>query len=105
MSTLAKPLPVIRPITDLRTQLNDVCTQATELQEPIVLTKNGVASFVLMDSNAYDAVERRNRVYLALREAEIEEQYRPDAFTADDSDAKMCEIFAIWKLDYPTSEN
>lgn len=105
MSTLAKPLPVIRPITDLRTHLNDVCTQATELQEPIVLTKNGVASFVLMDSNAYDTAERRNRVYLALREAEIEEQYRPDALTADDSDAKMREIFAIWKLDYPTSEN
>lgn len=105
MSTLAKPLPVIRPITDLRTHLNDVCTQATELQEPIVLTKNGVASFVLMDSNAYDTVERRNRVYLALREAEIEEQYRPDTLPADDSDAKMREIFAIWKLDYPTREN
>lgn len=29
MSALAAPLPVIRPITDLRTQLNDVCTQAT----------------------------------------------------------------------------
>ncbi len=78
MSALAAPLPVIRPITDLRTQLNDVCTQATELQEPIVLTKNGVASFVLMDSNAYETTERRNRVYLALREAEIEEKYRPE---------------------------
>lgn len=105
MPTLAKPLPIIRPITDLRTQLNDVCTQATELQEPIVLTKNGVASFVLMDSNAYETAERRNRVYLALREAEIEEKYHPEALTADDSDAKMREIFAIWKLDYPSSGN
>ena len=94
------PLPVIRPITDLRTQLNDVCTQATELQEPIVLTKKGVASFVLMDSNAYEAAERRNRVYLALREAEIEEQYRPETLSAEKSDARMSEIFALWKLDY-----
>ena len=103
MSALAAPLPVIRPITDLRTQLNDVCTQATELQEPIVLTKNGVASYVLMDSNAYETTERRNRVYLALREAEIEEKYRPETLYADDSDAKMREIFALWNLDYPSN--
>lgn len=105
MPALATPLPIIRPITDLRTQLNDVCTQATELQEPVVLTKNGVASFVLMDSNAYETAERRNRTYLALREAEIEEQYRPEALTAEESDAKMREIFAFWKLDYPSTGN
>ena len=51
MSALAAPLPIIRPITDLRTQLNDVCTQATATQEPVVLTKNGTASYVLMDSS------------------------------------------------------
>ena len=52
MPALAAPLPIIRPITDLRTQLNDVCTQATATQEPVVLTKNGTASYVLMDSAA-----------------------------------------------------
>ena len=100
MPAIAAPLPVIRPITDLRTQLNDVCTQATETQEPVVLTKNGVASYVLMDSGAYESAERRNRVYLALREAEIEEQYRPEAVSAEESDTKMREIFALWGLDY-----
>ncbi len=93
-------LPIIRPITDMRTNLNDVCRQATETQEPVVLTKNGIASFVLMDSSAYDAAERRNRVYLALREAEIEERYRPDAISAEDSNAKMTEIFKLWGLNY-----
>ena len=34
-------LPAIRPISDLRTNLNDVCEQARELREPIVMTKNG----------------------------------------------------------------
>ena len=99
MDALAQ-LPVIRPITDMRTNLNDVCRQATETQEPIVLTKNGTASYVLMDSDAYDAAGRRDRVYLALREAEIEERYRPEAMTADESDAKMREIFALWGIDY-----
>ena len=77
-----------------------MCTQATDTQEPVVLTKNGVASYVLMDSDAYEAAERRNRVYLALREAEIEEQYRPEAVSAEESDTKMREIFALWGLDY-----
>ena len=53
MNTLAQPLPLIRPITDMRTHLNDVCRQATETREPVVLTKNGTASYVLMDSDAY----------------------------------------------------
>ena len=102
MPALAAPLPIIRPITDLRTQLNDVCTQATATQEPVVLTKNGTASYVLMDSAAYETAERRNRVYLALREAEIE-RYRPEAVPAAESDAKMREIFALWGLDYQPS--
>lgn len=100
MPAFAAPLPVIRPITDLRTQLNDVCTQATETQEPIVLTKNGVSSYVLMDSDAYESAEQRNRIYLALREAEIEEHYRPETISAEESDEKMRDIFALWGLDY-----
>ena len=79
MPALAAPLPIIRPITDLRTQLNDVCTQATATQEPVVLTKNGTASYVLNDSAAYETAGRRNRVDLDLREAEIEARYRPEA--------------------------
>lgn len=67
------PLPIIRPIADLRTPLNDVCTQAAA---------------------------RRNRVYPALREAEIEEQHRPETLSAEESDARLREIFAPWKHDY-----
>lgn len=100
MSPIAAPLPMIRPITDLRTQLNDVCAQATETQGPIVLTKNGAASYVLLDHNAYDAMNRDARIYLALREAEIEERHRPESVSAEESDAKMREIFALWGLDY-----
>ncbi len=93
-------LPAVRPITDLRTRLNDVCAQATETQKPVVLTKNGNASYVLMDSDAYEAVGRNNRLYLALREAEIEEQYCPDVLSEAESNAKMKEIFALWGLEY-----
>ena len=100
MNTFVQQLPLIRPITDMRTHLNDVCKQATETREPVVLTKNGTASYVLMDSDAYNAAERRNRVYLALREAEIEERYRPEALTAEESDAKMRDVFDLWGIEY-----
>ncbi len=93
-------LPIIRPITDLRTQLNDVCSQASETQEPVVLTKNGVASFVLMDARAYDEAQRHSRYFLALREAELEMKYSPEPLSAEESDAKMHEIFRMWGIDY-----
>ena len=100
MNPSLEALPAIRPITDLRTQLNNVCEQASETWKPVVLTKNGTPAYVLMDSGAYEAAERNNRRYLALREAEIEERYRPQALTEDESNAKMREIFALWGLNY-----
>lgn len=103
MPTLASTLPIIRPITDIRTHLNEVCLQASETQEPIILTKNGVPSHVIMDCAAYEAAVQRNRVYLALREAEIEERYRPEGIGAEESNARMREIFALWGGEYPVA--
>ncbi|WP_251212893.1 type II toxin-antitoxin system Phd/YefM family antitoxin [Adlercreutzia murintestinalis] len=100
MTPALMELPVIRPITDLRTNLNDVCAQATETQEPVVLTKNGVASYVLMDSNAYDAAAQRNRVYLALKEAEIEEKYHPEPISGEEVRARMDELFRLIGIEY-----
>ena len=85
MTAAVAALPLIRPITDLRTQFNDVCAQATESQEPIILTKNGVPAYVLEDCAAYEAAAQR---------------YRPEALTAEESDARMAEIFKVWGLDY-----
>lgn len=100
MRPAIQELPVIRPITDLRTHLNDVCAQATETGKPVVLTKNGTASYVLMDSDDYDAINQSNRVYLALREAEIEERYNPKTITLEESKSRIKEIFAHLGIDY-----
>ena len=95
-----RPLPIIRPITDLRLHLNEVCEQAKETREPIVLTKNGTAAFVLVDSDTYEDQQQANRIYLALREVEIEEQYRPESISAKDADDEIRKIFGLWNIDY-----
>ena len=68
----AAALPSIRPISDLRTKLPEIEAVARETGEPVVMTKNGVPSLVIMDSGAYE--ERLVRVR-KLREAEIEARY------------------------------
>lgn len=90
----------IRPITDLRTHQREVCELATETREPVVLTKNGAAAYLLFDSKAYEARERERRVQMALREAEIEERYRPESLSAEESNARMKRIFEQWGIEY-----
>ena len=51
---MALPVPTIRPISDLRTDLNDVCECARTTQQPIFMTKNGKASLVVIDCEAYE---------------------------------------------------
>lgn len=100
MAETARALPLIRPITDMRTKFNEVCAQATEEQEPIILTKNGQASYLFIDKNAYEAQQRSNRIRMALREAEIEERYRPDTVSEKESNRRMEEIFSALGVAY-----
>ena len=93
-------LPVIRPITDLRTHMNEVCSQATETGDPVVLTKNGKAAYVLMDVDAYEESVQDNRVYLALREAEIEEKYHPESLSQEEADQRTRELLDRMGIDW-----
>ena len=93
-------LPVIRPVTDLRTNLNDVCDQARETGEPLIFTKNGRPSLIVMDSDAYEAQRQRDRIYLALRETEIERRFDPRTLSQEESDAEMKKLFARWGVEY-----
>ena len=64
-------IPNIRPITDLRTQINDILAQTSETNEPIILTKNGVAACVIMSAEALRERDFHARIVPKLREGEI----------------------------------
>ena len=85
-------IPETRPISDLRTRLPEIEAAAKESAEPIVLTRNGKPTLVVFDSQAYNERIQRERHIAKLREAEIEEKYRLDAFSVDTSRKRISEI-------------
>lgn len=87
-------LPLIRPISDLRTDLNDVCLQAKESQEPIFMTKNGKASLVVIDCEAYENQRQHERIVQKIREAEIEAKYRPEGIPFEEVEKELDELLA-----------
>ena len=74
-------VPLIRPISDLRTDLNDVCAQA---------------SLVVIDCVAYEEQRQHERYVQKLREAEIEEKYRKETISQASLDETMERIFEVW---------
>lgn len=85
-------LPQIRPISDLRTRLNEIESLARETREPIIMTKNGTASLVVIDSETYDEHLQHERAVRKLREAEIEEKYRPAAISYDEVKVRVDQL-------------
>lgn len=75
-------MPVVKPISDLQRNMASLAQECKESRQPIYLTKNGTASLVIMDAEAFDrerslhdaVLEREERVCRAImrgREDEI----------------------------------
>lgn len=54
-------MPVVKPISDLRRNFGSIADSCHKIKEPVYLTKNGSASPVVMDAEAYDEQTRANR--------------------------------------------
>ena len=90
------PVPETRPISDLRTDLNNFCDYARECGQPIFMTKNGKATLVVFDCEAYEAQRQHDRYVAKLREAEIEAKYVKETVSLDQLDERVGKIFANW---------
>ena len=100
MLSYKSSVPQIRPISDLRTNLNEVCEQARESQEPVFMTKNGSASLVVIDSDAYARQQEHDRIYLKIKEAEIEARYNPETVPLHEVNQRLDEIFELMDQQY-----
>lgn len=55
-------MPLVKPISDLQRNLGAIAEACHESNEPVYLTKNGTASLVVMDADAYDEQARILRI-------------------------------------------
>ena len=76
--------------------MKGVCEDACETQQPIFMTKNGKATLVVMDCEAYERQRQHDRYVMKMREAEIEAQYHPESLALGEVGERMERIFATW---------
>jgi len=67
-------MPLIRPITDLETNLSEITKAVHENAEPVFLTNNGYGDIVVMSMEAWEEMNFENEIYLKLTEAQAEAQ-------------------------------
>ena len=86
------PFPEIRPISDPRTHLGEIEETARRTRQPIIMTKNGTASLVVMASNACVGHMKHECAVAKLREAEIEAKYRTETVSHGEMKARIAAI-------------
>lgn len=89
---LPATLPEIRPISDLRTHLGEIEETAKRTRQPIIMTKNGTASLVVIASDAYVDHMQHERAVAKLRESEIEAKYRSETVGHDEMKRRIAAI-------------
>ena len=65
-------MPIIRPISDLKTNLSEITKEVHETDEPVFLTNNGYGDMVVMSMNIWEEMNFENEIYQKLIEAQIE---------------------------------
>ena len=65
-------MPVIRPISDLETNLSEITKVVHETDEPVFLTNNGYGDMVVMSMESWEEINFENEIYQKLIEAQAE---------------------------------
>ena len=67
-------MPVIRPLSDLRNNPQEIAEMCRKSGEPVFITKKGVGNLVVMSVAAYERDQARLRLYELLDAAEEDER-------------------------------
>ncbi len=65
-------MPIIRPISDLRNNFNQISEVCHKDGEPVFITKNGQGDLVVMSLALYEKQQAQLELYQKLAEAEQE---------------------------------
>jgi len=70
-------MPVICPVSDLKTRLSEITKVVHEKDEPVFLTSNGYGDMVVMSMNSWEEMNFENEIYQKLVEAQAEAESNP----------------------------
>jgi prevent-host-death family protein len=70
-------MPLICPISDLETRLQEISNTVHEKEEPVFLTNNGYGDMVVMSMESWEEMNFENEIYQKLVEAQAEARSSP----------------------------
>ena len=79
----------IRPVSDLRNDFPDIEEEITSKNQPIIFTKNGRGSVVLMSLNRYSKMAHLEYIEQALDEADAYAKTHSEDMTHEDVFSKI----------------
>lgn len=79
----------IRPVSDLRNDFADIEKEVTDKDKPIIFTKNGRGSMVLMSLDKYSKLTHLEYVERALDGADVYAKSNPENMTHDEIFSKL----------------
>ena len=77
-------MPIIRPISDLETNLSEITNAVHETDEPVFLTSNGYGDMVVMSMETWEEMNFENEIYQKLTEAQAEARSDPRRLSHDE---------------------
>ena len=82
-------MPIIRPISDLRNNFNQISDICHREGEPVFITKNGQGDLVVMSLALYEKQQSLIELYQKLAEAEVESAHEVKRISHKDLIQKM----------------
>ncbi len=59
-------MPIIKPISDLRNNFNEISEIVHKEKEPVFITKNGQGDMVVMSIESYDLMQKKLELFAKL---------------------------------------
>ena len=70
-------MPIIRPVSDLETNLSEITKAIHDNDEPVFLTNKGYGDMVVMSIETWEEMNFENEIYQKLMEAQAEARLNP----------------------------